>query len=481
MVTDMFKLCSEGQSLFGIQKSYTESASVVSVNYLLKDKHLPDVNTICDFLKNFPKRDEIELTIGSYKIFMYKSSDGELDRNEYISIFDDCMDEDEIDINLYITKNFDEANSISVYDFDKIVAHYHEVSHASFINTLSSLFKQHSFLRFEVLDKPVMLYTKYIGFFNQGESWSNVPSGRDAESKVIVKNSMFLQHIDIPLIPNDFRIEHNTLDTSDIANRFEKLETVFSSVYLANDAYIEQDKLIFHLSPTGNKMFSMLDEIPYNASLCDLFQWSFLDTFSSERTGITRNVLSDNCKTTNDFFAFDEELMSSVKSNYMLYQHKTVDQYISLKKQIAATIVDTSKQLQEIVHGLVEAMRNNFIAVIMFLITVVLTDSVKWEDLKNGAVLNNDDLVKVIRLFIIASGAYLVVTIISAIVKWHFFKKSYMQLKESYEDLLDSNDLRNTFNNDKIINDTRKTIIVAGVLISLVWSAFILAVFVYIS
>ena len=49
-----------------------------------------------------------------------------------------------------------------------------------------------------------------------------------------------------------------------------------------------------------------------------------------------------------------------------------------MKNKISECIVDSAKQMQELSHDVVEAFRNNFVAVIVFLMTVLLTDSIDF-------------------------------------------------------------------------------------------------------
>ena len=206
--------------------------------------------------------------------------------------------------------------------------------------------------------------------------------------------------------------------------------------------------------------------------ICDLFQWTFDGTHTIERAGIVRNLLELNCRKVDDLILKDDTLLFSAKSNYILFQKGTVDKYIELKNSISNTIVEATNNIQGILQTLVDAVRNNFVAVIMFLITVIITDSINWNDLTTGTIMNSD-LLFVIKVFCISSFMYLLITLVCISLKWFFFFHGYKELKCNYADLLDADDLKRAFNNDKAIKHTRNTIIIASSITSVIWIMFL--------
>ena len=131
--------------------------------------------------------------------------------------------------------------------------------------------------------------------------------------------------------------------------------------------------------------------------------------------------------------------------------------------------------MQEIIQALVDALRNNFVAVIMFLVTVIITDSINWEDIVSGSILNQD-LLLIIRVFCIASSLYLLVSLSSVFFKWRFFAHGYREIKKNYAELLDGEDLTKAFDNDRAINYIKNKIIIASSLVSAIWIIFLITI-----
>ena len=99
----------------------------------------------------------------------------------------------------------------------------------------------------------------------------------------------------------------------------------------------------------------------------------------------------------------------------MLYQSNTLDQYIELKKSISDYIVESTNRTHEILYSLFDGLKNNFLTTIMFLITVILTESLDWDDFLHTGTINSD-LKTVIIIFLIVSSVYLIVSVISLII-----------------------------------------------------------------
>jgi hypothetical protein len=249
---------------------------------------------------------------------------------------------------------------------------------------------------------------------------------------------------------------------------------------LANSSYIANEKIVLQFSPTQSGFDYEINTIIDNRHICQLFKWAFDGDNTVERSGIARNVICLNCKNSEQILAINEDILNSVKSNYLLFQKKTTEQYIEMKNQISEFIVNASKQLQEIIHDLIDGLKNNFIAVIMFLITIILTDSIDWDDIIRTGGLNKD-LVFVINIFYVASIAYLVVTFVAMIVKWTFLKAGYKQLKDNYKEVLDEKDLEKAFNDDNVIKKAKRKIIISSMIIGVVWIIFLIIIYYFIN
>jgi hypothetical protein len=472
----VFDFVCNSKQVLGKLESYYEAAAEVNAEFASTIGSLPDENSFIAYLENFKKRDAIEVTMRAYVEFTYRSQDKTVWQDVYKKFISDSEVDDEVKISVHIRKKYDEYNALSIYCFDEFLRYYNGLSTDKVIKFFVTAFSSRECLRFEVLDKKVDLYTHSIGFCREDDGWPKVNVVRSEWMKKFESASLFLNRIEMPLTPYDFELLGDVKDKDQMAvSFFNKLETMFSFLYLANSSYVVDEKIVLQFSPAQSGFDYEINAIVDNRYICQLFKWAFDGDNAVERAGITRNVICLNCKKAEQILAIDEDVLNSVKSNYVLFQKKTTEQYIEMKNQISAFIIDASKQLQEMVHDLIDGLKNNFVAVIMFLITIILTDSIDWDDFLTTGNLNQD-LMFVTKIFITASGVYLIVTIAAMIVKWRFFKVGYNQLKDNYKEVLDERDLENAFKKDIVIKDARRKIIISAIVIGVVWIGFLIAV-----
>lgn len=477
----MFDFLGSSKQIFGVLKSYYEAAAEVNAEFATIIDTLPDTDRLEIYLESFKKRDDIEVVMKACTTFTFSSTNESEWQENYKKFISDGEPTDEVEITIHINKKFDVQNALSIYCFDEFISYYNKLPSIELLKFFVLAFSKHTYLRFEVLDRIVELYTHSIGFCQDEDVWPNSDISRLENLKKCEGASLFLNRIDIPLVPCDFELLGNIVDKDRTTiELFRKLETIFSYLYLANSSYLIDEKIVLQFSPTQSGFDYEIKNIVDNRYICQIFKWAYGGENSVERVGIARNVICINCKKAEQIIEIDEDILNSIKSNYMLYQRKTTEQYIEMKNQISSFIVDSSKQLQEMIHGLIDGLKNNFIAVIMFLITIILTDSVDWEDFLNTGVLSQD-LTFVTKIFVVASTAYLVVTFVAMIVKWLFFKSAYLQLKSNYKEVFDAKDMNKAFDDDKIVKKARVKIIIAAIVIGVVWIVFLGVIYYFIS
>lgn len=172
-----------------------------------------------------------------------------------------------------------------------------------------------------------------------------------------------------------------------------------------------------------------------------------------------------------------ESIYNSAVANHVIYQRKHAEQYIELKNKLSEFIVESARQLQELAHDLVEGFRNNFVAVIVFLMTVLLTDSIDFSSFTQANVSSN--IVAVCGIFTFASLLYMIVTIIAGNTKWGWLEKSYHDLKDNYRDVLDGQDIEVAVNNDAAFKNTETEYKKVRFVISGIWTLAIVGMMVF--
>lgn len=472
----LFSLLTEANRLFSSLVSFYEVAAEANMVYSTTVANLPDESQLEAFISSFRSNDNLELSIRSYLDFIYDSSSPDLWKSEYSKFLNSSETEDKVEITIHVNKRFDDRDTLSIYCFDKFMEYYNQLPLMELLSVLAASLKRHSHLCFYVMDREINVSTNSICFYNDASMQSRNSKSRDELMNHCNASSLFLNRTEISLCPYDFKIIHDVSnDSHSVVALLQRLETIFSFLFLVNSSYIQSNQAVLQIAPSSANITIPLDQFENLQSVCNLFYWAFSGDYTIERVGIVRNLLEINCRKSADLFLIDDTLLSSAKSNYILYQKKTVDKYIELKNLISSSIIDAANSMQEIIQTLVDALRNNFVAVIMFLVTVIITDSINWDNLISGSILNQD-LLLIIRVFCIASFLYLLVTLSSVIFKWRFFAHSYKELKKNYEELLDSEDLARAFDNDKAINYVKGKIIFASSLVAAIWMIFLVAV-----
>lgn len=472
----MYDLKKEVLKLFSSINSYNEGITVLDIESALRSEELPEFKSFNHFLKQFKLRDKFELTIGSYSDYTFESTNEAAWEDLYENLIEESDPEEIIAAKIHVEKCFDNQNMISIYSLDSFTDFLEKKSNIEVCKTFADLFKEHSFLCFEVLDEEVKLLTKSICFFNGGAIEYEHFEDRAAILIKCEKASLFTDIKEFPLTPYDFKMEEYSMkERGTLYNIFGKLETMLAYLYLVSSSGLSFDGITLRIVPEQKELFYRFDEIEINTTVCNIFNWAFESDNEVERTGIIRNVLSENYKTKEKLIDIEEDIFNSIKSNYILYQKKNMEQYLEMKKNISRFIVDMTRQLQDIMQSLTDALKNNFLALIMFFITVILTDSVDWEDITSGTVLNSD-IIHVLKLFEVISMLYLLVSVISIGLKWRYSSDSYKQLRALYSDVLETKDLNNAFKNDELFKKSRCRVILATFVVSGIWILFLIVV-----
>ena len=144
-----------------------------------------------------------------------------------------------------------------------------------------------------------------------------------------------------------------------------------------------------------------------------------------------------------------------------------------MKNKISEFILDTGKQIQELTGDLADSLKNNFLAIIGFALTVILSDSIDVKAWAEAEV--SPRVIGICILFIVASICYLVITIIYSKSKWNWIETSYCNLKNNYNGVLDDADIQEAFGNDEIKNDAYNQYKRICLVVIVLWIIIILA------
>lgn len=467
----MFSIISALESLFSEMLSFFESAT--ELNCVYSSDALPSEDELLGFLSSIPICGEFQMIISDQAEDICKITGTSVWLEDYSSYKSDRDDQDTFTIRITLEKEYSEESGIYIYSTAHFVNYLKSLTVSEILHVFSFLFHNNpDFLKFTVLDDSVSLYTEHISFCRENETWPIKSIERNVLLKRCEEASTFHDFHTLYLIPQDFHILASSGDNKAIIDVFQSLETILGYAYVSASSYIKDDQLVFYFDP-GKANHLNISNCSYSICITEIFLWAFNNENALERISIARNVLRLYCRNTDSLLDIDSSVFDSIKSNFNIYQRDTTEKYIELKEKIGDYILGLTEQMQELLHGLVDGLRNNFIAIATFVITVLLTDSLPGEDLLSDGLPQN--LIFVSEIFVVITIIYWLATLLTTIVKWGLVKQSYNNIKENYKEILCEKDLAIAFRNDKVINEARTSIVWYSILISILWLSFILA------
>lgn len=475
----LFDLLKQCELIFSAEPAtFREVAANVHIEIESVVGSLPDAHSLQGFIDGIMERDDLRIDIISLVEFSYHSDNKDEWQSNYKEFIDTLNEDDKAEIKINILKKY-ENHVVSIYSFRKFWEYYGCCDVLQLMRYFSDELKSHQFLRFDVIDTDICLLTHSIGFW----SANYTRFVQDISRKNLIKKcetaSLFLNRTDIRLIPMDFEILDKSGDTQIAEDIFGKLETLLSLLHLANSSYIADNTIVVQFSPEHSGYDYPINDVFDNRFICEIFKWAFNSENIIEKFGIVRNVINENIKTAEQVKTIDSRMLSSIKSNYMLYQNKTLEHYIEVKKDISKYIVEATRQLQEILHSLADGIKNNFIAVVLFFITTMLTDKIDWKDFILSKKLD-DEVKLVFIIFVIASFCYLGVSVFSFFLKYHLYKADYKRLRDNYIGVLDDNDLENAFKKDEAFKASIKRIKIYSGIICFLWVLFLILILIWV-
>lgn len=451
-----------------------DNVDAFSIKYEIDAPDLPSAEGLADLCNKCLERDDMEIRFYSAEDFTFKYT-GNLEQSEYEDYKLQLEQDDTVKIEIRIQKKFTDE-IISVYSIEKFSEFLCGQEREENLQLFAMLFaggRQH--ICFQVVNCDRCIHTNSIAFVPDSESvtWDNVRS-RDGDIKNCNDSSVFLGRAQYPLVPQDFAIIEQMYDNryDGIKVLFDKLRNILSYMYIANTSNIVGNKAVLQFDPTINGYEYTLEQLSVNECVWEIYSWIHKDEGGIDRAGIVRNIINIYCKTSDAIINIDENIYHSVVANYVIYQKKHTDQYIELKNKLSEFIVESAGQLQELAHDLVEGIRNNFVAVIVFLMTVLLTDSIDFSSFTQVKVSSN--IVAVCGIFTVVSLLYMIVTVKVGNTKWGWLEKSYNDLKNNYNGVLDERDIQTAVNNDEAFESTKKVYKNVRRTISFIWVAFII-------
>jgi len=442
------------QLLKSVPISIQEILYEVTAQYKVGKDNLPDSDCLLGFTGDVVGNDKITVsfTDGSSTVHVGAVSWIE----QYESFVNGLYSSDEITVTIKVEKKILDS-VLNVYSLEKFSEFLTGRTTVQLLENFVELFRScGEKIVFRLLDTNGSLRTKNIILTDNEDFEWNIRTTRSEQLKNCEDASVFLDRAKFPLVPQDFTIvgpiEGNCFQG--VKDIFERLRRILSYVYLSNSAYVINDKVLLQFDPATSAEEYSFDELAENEIISKIYDWVFKDDSCVDKASISRKIINVYCREKQAILKIDEKIFNSIRSDYVIYQKNHADQYIDMKNKISECIVENAKQLQDLSHDVAEAFRNNFVAVIVFILTVLLTDSIDFTQFLGKEVSPN--VTAVCGVFTIGSALYLIATVLMGSLKWKWIDESYQSLKNNYKGTLDEQDIEEAFSHDEPIENAKK-------------------------
>lgn len=449
------------QELFGIPVSCREALGELTVQYSIIRSSVGSEQQLERLISSVPDRDKMTLELESGLECVIHSTDGDTWKQSYADFIGELENEDEISVTLQIDKK-EREDRVSVYSVTAFKEYLCSTEVEELLKGFSEYLKNKRRL---ILEAPFALAHSNSIYISRLENLDD-PWNRENQRQKCIEAGVFLERDAYPIIPEDFAITQIPADEQVLAV-FRRIRNIMSYIYIAHCASIRENRVLLQFDPTSRSEEYSFEELSKCDTAYDLYKLVFSGEDSADKATIARSVISLHCKNKNDILSISESMMASIKSNLLIYRKKQAKKYIRMKNEISDYIVESSKQVLELSKDLTDGIRNNFVAIIVFIISTILTDKLdigSWEELS---------IPKNVRLvgegITVLSVIYCVITLTTARVKWGWIQESYKRLKDNYRDILDGADSKMAFADDEHIKSARKRLLCIAIVVGALW------------
>jgi hypothetical protein len=267
------------------------------------------------------------------------------------------------------------------------------------------------------------------------------------------------------------------IDTSDaIILFFNRVAVVSSFCFLFSSVEIIGNKIF--LQCNGYKTIRCeidYKKIPPNKKIfIEISNWIYSSTGREDKLGLLHNILSLSINDGDDIFNIERDFFDSLKSNYNIYLRENINQYLQVKSKFIEQQIRLVSGVHELADNLIDNLKKNFIAFLSFFMTVIVLNSLSTGKLDYLFI----DTITLISFFLLfVSLLILILSIVEIYFKWKRQKKSMDDLKKSYVDILNINDIDNIFEKNVNMMEEKRYLIINTVVVATIWLICLISIF----
>ena len=464
----------ETKRLFSVTETEAyEKSKKVNIKFETTQSNLP-IDNLESYFMMFPKRDFVKININFFDENFFECSNKDLKLSEYTEFVGLYDADDQCTVNVEITKSIADS-TFSVYMFDTFVENVLKDEIYKVLSLFSMLLSNQDHLIFQCFEKDRFFWkTKTVAFLGTDTEKEFKLENRIDLLNQIKENANCTVFEKYHLLPDDFKIEINDSNNK-LTSLFANLSTFLSLMYISSFSTFDTNgfncEITGHRNITFSENFSSLKN---NEEMYKIYNWAFLDGNVVDKLLIARNAISLHCKYIK-LIDIDERTFESIKSNHQLYLKNNASKYIEAKEQVSKFIVEIISQINSNISKLSGEFKNNFIAIVGFLMTAFLVNIVSQQPLDN---IFTKDITKIMEIIIICSVAYAFISIAYSNKKYKQQIKAYSTIKNNYINVLSEIEIFEIFDENKQFAETKKEYNNQLWLFSGIWIGCIILVFI---
>lgn len=427
-----------------------------------------------DIIECIPLRDDIRIDMSAENDnhFFFHRDITEMEYNNSIS---ELLEDGNIIVKFEIDKRISNSH-FSVYCFEEFSKDLLQLTIEDVLKVFSMFIKESgSYIVFDLFDNKNIVCTKSMYFMCPDNQKINEEFNREQRLQDCREISYFYNQDIYELLPDDFKIIVD-YEGNPLSELFHKLEAVLALCMLASNSLIQKENLKLQIMGQRSVEYTYaLDKIGKNQFLYKIYDWIYSGGSSVDKAIIARNIICLHCKY-EPLIQLDAKVMAAILSNYNLYLKENVTQYLELKNKVAEFISGTLSKTGEYATELLDKFKANLIAIFAFLFTVIISNIVANQPLDH---IFTRDITAILELVLAGSAVYLFISYKQSNYQMEKVYKSYYELKKSYNEILTEDDIKECFQDDRIIDNMKKDIKKSQIIYLVIWVAFLVMLFLF--
>jgi hypothetical protein len=342
------------------------------------------------------------------------------------------------------------SNEISIYssdDFIKWLKNYNTLNQC--YEKYNNVFSVKGQVYLELLDdKQISLSTKKMTFLKEDECSVLLDRDKILEQR---KDYCFVSGDNVPnIVPEDFFII-NESDDEELNLLLNKLCLLSILTFIADISEFKDNCLNYKLYgyKTIKDSFSLENiETGNLIQLFKIYTWIYHDenhSSISDKLGIARNLLTLHMKE-NTFNKIEGDVYTAIKSNFDIYLKENVQRYLEVKNQVSAFIHDMSVKAESHSESFVDTMKNSLLIFISYFLSIIIVTAIDKEKFVNVFTF---EVTTITMAMLVISWIYRRNTIDDIESKTKRFEEKYNNFKERYADIIEPDNFRALFSDDK--------------------------------